>query len=143
MKAAACILCFLVLAAPILCAEAPAEQAIQNVLMRQVAAWNRGDLPEFVSAYAPQCTLVGATISETTRDQVLEHYRQKYPSPEARGKLAFSALVVHQIEPDVAIVTGTWHLDRPANSGGPVGGVFSLVFQLLNDHWQIVLDHTS
>jgi uncharacterized protein (TIGR02246 family) len=144
MKAAgAYVLCSLLFAVPILRASAPAEDAIQSVLTRQVAAWNRGDLPEFVSFYAQRCTLVGASVSDTTRQQVLEHYVQKYPSPAARGKLAFSALAVHQLDSHVAVVTGSWRLDRPVTSGGSVGGVFSLVFQLLDNHWQIILDHTS
>ncbi len=108
-----------------------------------MAAWNRGDLKQFVSSYASHCTLVGRTITETTREQVLEHYRQKYPSPGARGKLAFSSLVVHRIDARVATVTGHWHLTRDAALGGSVGGVFSLVFEFLDGSWQIALDHTS
>ena len=52
-------------------------------------------------------------------------------------------MAVHQVDERVAIVAGHWHIDRDAASGGPVGGVFSLVFELLDGNWQIVLDHTS
>lgn len=119
------------------------EAAIQNVLERQAAAWNRGDLRQFASYYAEHCTLVGNTISETTREQVLAHYQQKYPSPGARGNLVFSGISIRRVDAHVAVVTGHWRLNRDAVSGGPVGGVFSLVFELLDGAWRITLDHTS
>lgn len=124
-------------------AAAPPEQAIRTVLDEQVRAWNRGDVKSFASSYAAHCTLVGSTISDTTREQVVEHYRKKYPSPGAMGKLTFSALAIHLIDGQVATATGRWHLDRDGASGGPVGGVFSLVLELVDGAWQVKLDHTS
>lgn len=139
----ALVLCMLLLSVPFVSAGAAPEDAIRNVLEQQVVAWNRGDLKEFVSFYAPHCTLVGSTISEATRAQVLAHYQARYPSSGARGKLTFSGLTVHQIDARVAAVTGHWHLHREAASGGSVGGVFSLVLELVDGRWQIALDHTS
>lgn len=121
----------------------PAKTAIETMLNRQADAWNRGDLSNFVSYYAPLCTLVGTEITETTRSHVLAHYKEKYPSRGVMGKLTFSDVSIHLLTKDVATVTARWHLDRDANSGGPVGGVFSLVCQLAGRNWQIVLDHTS
>lgn len=46
--------------------------AIRNILEQQVAAWNRGDLDEFVASYAPHCTLVGRTIP---RPRGLKYWR--------------------------------------------------------------------
>ncbi len=122
---------------------APAKAAIEAMLNRQAEAWNRGDLNAFVADYAARCTLVGSEITETTRARVLAHYKEKYPSRAAMGNLAFSDLAVHLLKADIAIVTAHWHLDRDTKSGGPVGGVFSLVCQLSGGAWQIVLDHTS
>lgn len=119
------------------------EESIRNILQQQETAWNEGDLDAFVSSYAEHCTLVGSTITPTTRAQVLAHYQQKYPSRGAMGKLAFSDITVIPMDERVAIVTGRWHLDRKKASGGPVGGVYSLVFQSIDGSWQIVLDHTS
>ena len=120
------------------------REAVQNVLEQQVAAWNRGDLKQFVSSYAEHCTLVGNSIMEISRDQVLAHYQQKYPSSDARGKLAFSGLIIHQVDDRVATVTGHWHIDRKAAlGGGHVDGVFSLVLTSIDGSWQIALDHTS
>jgi ketosteroid isomerase-like protein len=122
---------------------APANTAIKTMLNRQAEAWNRGDLSEFVTYYAPLCTLVGNEIAETTRSQVLAHYKERYRSRDAMGRLAFSNLTIHLLSANIATVTAHWHLDRDTKSGGPVGGVFSLVCQFSDGAWQIVLDHTS
>jgi uncharacterized protein (TIGR02246 family) len=116
--------------------------AIEEIINQQARAWNRGNLEQFVNPYADRCTLVGTQISEVTRAQFLAHYQTKYPSPGAMGQLTFSALAVNPLDERVAIVTGHWHLDRSAASGGSVSGVFSLVFELRNGAWKIVLDHT-
>ena len=121
----------------------PAPAAIKVMLNRQAEAWNRGDLLDFVAYYAPLCTLVGNEITETTRSRVLAHYKEKYPSRSAMGKLTFSDVSIHLLHSDIATVTAHWHLDRDAKAGGPVGGVFSLVCELSGNKWQIVLDHTS
>ena len=136
-------ICLLLLSGPSVSTAATPEEVIQDVLWQQVEAWNRGDLRQFVSSYADHCTLVGSMISETTREQVLAHYQGKYPSPGARGKLAISGLAVHRLDGRVATVTGHWHLDREPAFGGAVGGVFSLVFELIDGSWRIALDHTS
>jgi ketosteroid isomerase-like protein len=123
--------------------EGSSKAAIQAMLNRQAEAWNRGDLSGFVAHYAPLCTLVGSEITETTRSRVLAHYREKYPSRDRMGKLAFSKITIHVLDAGIATVTAYWHLERSVQSGGPVGGVFSLVCQLSAGSWQIVLDHTS
>lgn len=144
------ILPILCLAALLACITLPgsaaetASAAIRSVLDKEVQAWNQADLRAFVAPYATHCTLVGSNqISETTREQVLTHYEQKYPSPAAMGKLTFSNLTIQPIDADSAVVTGRWHLDRETAAGGGAGGVFSLVFQRIDGRWQIILDHTS
>ena len=139
----ALVLSCLVLSSRFSGAGSTSQDPIRTILDQQVAAWNRGDLKEFVSTYAQHCTLVGNTISDTTREQVLAHYRQKYPSTGAMGKLEFFSLTIHHVEAHTATVTGRWRLDRAAKSGGTIGGVFSLVFELIDGSWQIFLDHTS
>ena len=134
---------WLLLAMPGLSVAADKEEAIQQILEQQVKAWNRGELTQFVASYAEHCTLVGSTIEETTRREVLAHYQRKYPSEDSRGKLSFSGLTIHRLDAQVATVTGHWHLDRKSSAGGPVGGLFSLVFKLTDGKWQIAVDHTS
>jgi uncharacterized protein (TIGR02246 family) len=127
---------------PVLLPAADADSAIREALEAQVAAWNRGDIPAFVSTYAADCTFVGKQILQG-REQLLARYKKVYPSADAMGKLTFNELNVRPLGKQTAVATGEWHLDRTWAGGGPVGGVFSLVWRLESGHWVIILDHTS
>jgi uncharacterized protein (TIGR02246 family) len=118
-----------------------AKQTIEKVLTVQVQAWNRGDIPKFVTTYAEDCIFVGKQVLQG-RSKLLARYQKTYPSPESMGRLTFQNLTVRQLDAQIATAIGEWHIDRPAASGGPTGGIFSLVLQLRNGAWQIVLDHT-
>jgi uncharacterized protein (TIGR02246 family) len=118
------------------------EADVENVLTTQVQAWNRGDIPKFVATYAENCIFVGKQMLQG-RSKLLARYQKTYPSPESMGKLTFRNLTVRQLDAQVATAIGEWHIDRPSGSGGPIGGIFSLVLQLHDGAWQIVLDHTS
>lgn len=119
-----------------------AAGGISNELAVQVQTWNRGNIPSFVETYAPDCTFVGKQILHG-RAQLLERYRKAYASRATMGTLSFSNLAIRPLDNRVAVATGNWHIDRPATAGGPVGGVFSLVWQLQGGKWRIVLDHTT
>jgi uncharacterized protein (TIGR02246 family) len=119
-----------------------AKTNIEKVLTAQVHAWNRGDIPKFVTTYAEDCIFVGKQVLQG-RSKLLARYQKTYPSPESMGRLTFQNLMVRQLDAQVATAIGEWHIDRPAASGGPTGGIFSLVLQLRNGAWEIVLDHTA
>jgi uncharacterized protein (TIGR02246 family) len=119
-----------------------AESDIKSVLTTQVNAWNRGDIPTFVTTYSDDCIFVGKPILQG-RAQLLARYQKKYPTPDAMGRLTFSNLAVHLVDSEVAMVTADWHLDRKESGGGPVGGYFSLVLHRQKGRWKIALDHTS
>jgi uncharacterized protein (TIGR02246 family) len=119
-----------------------AESQIKAVLTTQVESWNRGDIPAFVATYADDCIFVGKKLTQG-RAQLLERYRKTYPTPAAMGHLTFTSLAIHLLDADVATVTAEWHLDRSREGGGPVAGIFSLVFHRQNGLWKIALDHTS
>jgi uncharacterized protein (TIGR02246 family) len=119
-----------------------AKTTIEKVLTAQVQAWNRGDIPKFVTTYAEDCIFVGKQVLQG-RSKLLARYKKTYPSPESMGRLTFQNLTVRQLDEQVATAIGEWHIDRPAASGGPTGGIFSLVLQLRNGAWQIILDHTA
>jgi hypothetical protein len=95
----------------------PVRTAIETMLNRQADAWNRGDLPEFVSYYAPLCTLIGTEITETTRSHVLAHYKEKYPSRAAMGKLTFSDISIHLLEKARSEVFSAWCVSYPEAPG--------------------------
>jgi beta-aspartyl-peptidase (threonine type) len=129
------------------CPEAPAgpgaEAAIRQVLDAQVAAWNRGDLEEFMAGYwsSPDLTFFSAGTRTQGWEATLERYRKRYLSEgQEMGRLTFSELTVDVLAPDGAVVRGRWQLvrskDRP-------GGLFTLLFRRFPEGWRIVHDHTS
>jgi len=122
----------------------PAEAGIRGVMEAQQAAWNRGDVEGFMSGYdaSDSTTFVGSTITRGYR-QVLENYHRRYPTKEKMGQLTFSAIEVLPLGAEYASVLGKWHLDRPREAGGDVGGFFTLLFRKTEKGWKIVLDHTS
>ncbi|MDQ6706622.1 MAG: nuclear transport factor 2 family protein [Acidobacteriota bacterium] len=129
--------------APNLPAQSP-DGAIRRVLRDQVAAWNRGDAAAFMLGYdnSPRTTFVG---KEVTRGyaQVLARYRERYPTKDNMGTLAFSDLEISPLGDGYASVLGRYHLSRSAAAGGEGQGIFTLLFKRTTAGWKIILDHTS
>ena len=59
------------------------------------------------------------------------------------GHLTFSDVEVHMAGGDHAYVIGRWKLERKKESGGDVGGIYTLLFKKTAKGWKIILDHTS
>jgi uncharacterized protein (TIGR02246 family) len=119
-----------------------AKTTVEKVLTAQVQAWNRGDIPKFVTTYAEDCIFVGKQVLQG-RSKLLARYQKTYPSPESMGRLTLQNLTVRQLDDQIATAIGEWHIDRPTAFGGPIGGIFSLVLQFRKGAWHIVLDHTA
>ncbi|HEU4670061.1 MAG TPA: SgcJ/EcaC family oxidoreductase [Dyella sp.] len=124
--------------------------AIRGVMAGQQAAWNRGDVEDFMHGYkdAPDTTFVGSTVRKGYR-AILASYRAHYATKEQMGRLTFSGIDVRLL-PDAegmvryAVVTGRFHLDRTAHgSVAQDDGVYSLVWEKTADGWKIILDHSS
>ena len=119
------------------------RDAIREVLRRQVAAWNAGDLGDFMAGYAQTDSLRFASGGTVRRgwQMTLERYQQTYPDRTAMGTLAFSDLDVRVLSDEAAYVFGRWRLTRAEDAPG---GLFTLVFaQQPSGAWRIVHDHTS
>lgn len=125
-------------------AQSASETAIHQLMDQQAADWNRGDVDAFMKAYedAPTTTFVGKTV-EYGYVTIRERYKRIYPTPEGMGKLTFSHLAVRELEPNYAIATGNFHLERAAAGGGNADGIFSLVLKKAPQGWKIVLDHSN
>ena len=122
---------------------APDEStAIRAVIDNQAAAWNRGDIDAFMSAYAPSSTTTFVSGNEVTHgwQTVRDRYAKKYDSREKMGTLTFSDLTITPLCDDTAMVLGSWRLER---KGDQPHGKFTLLFRKLPEGWRIVLDHTS
>jgi uncharacterized protein (TIGR02246 family) len=137
-------------AGPVPAAEAGDAAAIRQALATQQAAWNRGDVEDFMRGYkdAPDTTFVGSTVRKGYR-AILANYRKHYATRAQMGKLTFSDIDVRLLpethgEVRYAAVTGRFHLDRTAH--GEVAqddGVYSLLWEKTTQGWKIILDHSS
>jgi uncharacterized protein (TIGR02246 family) len=124
-------------------AQAPSAE-ILAVVEKSADDWNRGDIEAFVQCYeqSPETTFVGTEVSRGT-DAVLSRYKRAYPDPARMGKTTFSELQARPLSPDLAIVTGRFHLARDAQAGGEKSGLFTLVMRKGAVGWRIIHDHTS
>jgi uncharacterized protein (TIGR02246 family) len=118
------------------------EAAIRQLLAKQTAAWNEGDLERFMETYWKSDSLMfigknGVTYGWTN---TLNNYKKGYPDTVAMGKLAFDILLVKRISPSYFQVIGKWHLKR---SIGDLSGHYSLLLKKINGTWLIVSDHSS
>ncbi len=139
----ACALLLLAIPAPAH-GGADVAAAVRAELVREVAAWNRGDLDGYLSGYerAPTTTMVGATVLRGW-DAIAAMYRKKYGDRARMGTLTFGDLEVRPLGAGWALALGHWALARDAAAGGPVGGWFTLTLHQGRDGWHIVVDHTS
>jgi uncharacterized protein (TIGR02246 family) len=127
---------------PLLCAQ---SDDVRAVLTHSEEAWNRGDLAAFASYYddSPETTFVGREVVRGGVQAILNRYRKAYPTREAMGTLTFSGVVVRVLAPDIALVTGEYHLERTAAGGGNASGRYTLILRHAVSGWKIIHDHTS
>jgi len=120
------------------------ELDVVKVLLKQEAAWNRGDIDSFAQGYkdSPETLFISRTISRGFAE-MLAGYHQNYPTKGAMGTLAFSELEVHRLDDNFAVCIGKYHLDRGKKDGGNAEGIFSLVFEKTEKGWKVVVDHTT
>ena len=123
-------------------AAAGEDEAVRKVLDDQIAAWNRGDLVDFVEGYDENAVFVGTEISRG-KAAVLARYRKTYDTAEKRGKLKFDLLEAKALGAEHYSVIGRFHLTRGAAGGGDAKGIFNLIFRKTSAGWKIILDHTS
>ncbi len=120
------------------------ELDVIKVLLKQEAAWNRGDIDSFAEGYknSPDTLFINNQVQRGYSGMV-DAYHRNYPNREAMGTLTFSELEVHPLDEKIAVCIGKYHLDRNKKSGGNADGIFSLVFEKTDKGWKIVVDHTT
>jgi uncharacterized protein (TIGR02246 family) len=119
------------------------RSAVEALLARQQAAWNRGDLAAYMEAYARTPALIFTSGSKIRRgwDETMAAYQKRYGGNRAgMGRLTFDILEVQPVGSDGAVVLGRWRLTDTPQAGG---GVFSVVLERRAEGWRIVHDHTS
>ena len=115
---------------------------IKEVMTRQTAAWNGGDIDGFMQGYwnSPQLVFVsGANVTKGWQP-TLERYKKNYDSKAKMGVLTFSDLEVEVLSKTSAVVLGSWSLQRAQDNPH---GKFTLIFRRFKDGWKIIHDHTS
>lgn len=123
--------------------DAPAITAeITSMLHIQDAAWNAGDIDEFMDYYLKSDDLRFASGGNTNRgwQATLDGYKNRYPNTDAMGKLSFSDIEIKVLSPEYAQVFGRWQLVRKLDKPG---GLFTLLVQNIDGEWVIISDHTS
>lgn len=118
------------------------ETAIRQLLDKQTAAWNQGDIDRFMDGYWENDSLMfigksGVTYGWTN---TLNNYKRGYPDTAAMGKLQFELLTVKRLSDEYYYVVGKWFLQR---SIGDLGGHYNLLFRKINGKWVIIADHSS
>lgn len=123
-------------------AQSKDEIAIRRLLDEQAAAWNRGNIEDFMKGYWKNDSLMFIGKSGITYgwNNTLNNYKKSYPDTTAMGKLSFNIITVKQLSSEHFHIVGKWYLKR---SIGNLSGYFTLVFKKIDDAWVIVSDHSS
>ena len=141
MKQLFSLLALFLLASP-LSAQNRDETTIRQIMAKQEAAWNRGDLEAFMAGYWKSDSLrfIGSSGLTYGWQQTLDNYKKGYPDQEAMGQLKFTILSVEKLSRKSAFVVGKWHLTR---SIGDLSGHYTLLWKKIKGTWVIVADHSS
>jgi len=109
-------------------AQSKDEAEVRNVLSKQSAAWNRGDIDAFMVGYWENDSLMFIGKSGITYGykNTLSNYKKNYPDTTVMGKLTFTLIHVKQLSPEYFHVTGKYYLTRTI---GDASGHFTLVFR--------------
>jgi uncharacterized protein (TIGR02246 family) len=116
---------------------AAAAAPVEQLLARQAAAWNAGDLDAFCALYEEDAVFVTPSGVTRGRKAVLERYRARYKDRAAMGTLSFEVLDVRDLG-ETRSIAARWVLkyaDRPEASGYTL-----LVMKRHGDGWRIVQD---
>lgn len=123
-------------------AQSKNEYQVRQLLDKQSAAWNKGDIESFMIGYQESDSLMFIGKSGITYGwmNTLNNYKKSYPDTASMGKLTFDLIVMKQLSSQYFYVVGKWHLKR---SIGNVEGHFTLLFKKIKKRWVIVADHSS
>jgi len=118
-------------------------QKIKEVLSKQEAAWNQGDIYGFMLGYWQSDKLQFSSRDVTTYGWVntYKKYQKNYPTNEKMGKLQFEIIDLKLMSDTTAIVNGKWGLIRKSSES--LAGGFVLTFQKFNNDWLIIKDVTT
>ncbi len=119
------------------------KQQINEVLTKQEANWNSGDIISFMEGYWKSDSLQFIGKDGVIKGWVAtrDRYLKSYSNLDKMGILKFDIQNLNLHGSEYAWVLGKWNLSRPKE--GNIGGYFTLVFKKINGKWLIISDHTS
>jgi ketosteroid isomerase-like protein len=117
------------------------DDDVLQVLIKQKAAWNQGDIDGFMEHYwqSEDLTFQSGNNRITGWDALLARYKANY-SGDSMGVLYFTDIKVNVLTEDLVLVLGRWELKGKDES---TGGLFTLVLQHKPEGLRIIHDHTS
>ncbi|MBX9671632.1 MAG: nuclear transport factor 2 family protein [Candidatus Obscuribacterales bacterium] len=124
--------------------EASMKDDVTAVLTKQMEAWNRGDIDDFMTGYlkSPDISYISGGTVVWGYEALQRRYVNVYGDDKsAMGTLSFSDLKISELGKSNALCIGRWHLER--KSQPVLDGVYSLVLTHSKDGWKIIHDHTS
>ncbi len=118
------------------------ENAIRAMLSAQEAAWNTGNLEQFMIGYWQSDSLmfIGKNGPTYGYDKTLENYKKGYPDTAHMGKFTSTIVSMKRLSAKYYFVTGKWFLKRTI---GDVSGYYTLLIRKINGKWVVVADHSS
>lgn len=119
----------------------PSEVA--QTMADQVEAWNRADLPGFMSGYWESDSLmfVGSTGLTLGHQATLDRYLKSYPDASAMGQLMFENQRWISLSATSGWLLGAWHLTKEGREDAQ--GMYTLLWRKVEGRWVIVADHSS
>jgi ketosteroid isomerase-like protein len=119
-------------------------RAVRDVLERQVADWNKGNLDAFLEGYwnSPKVVFQSGGNRFDGWDALRQRYRRRYQDEgRAMGHLEFTGLEIEPLGAEAALARGRYRLTMP--DGTKPSGLFTVIFRKFPEGWKIVHDHTS
>ncbi|QLE83733.1 nuclear transport factor 2 family protein [Shewanella sp. Scap07] len=115
---------------------------IAEILSQQEAAWNRGDLDNYMRGYwnNEKMRFVSGNKFSYGWEKTLAAYKKNYPNAAALGQLKFTIEETKMLSNYAALVVGRWELKRAKDNPN---GVFTLLVERIDDRWVITHDHSS
>jgi len=121
-----------------------ASEDIRQVIDKQQAAWNQGDLKAFMAGYwnSPDLTFFSGARESKGWQAALDRYKKTYQGAgKEMGKLEFANLRIEMLGPEAAFVRGEFHLAM--SDGKTPHGLFTLIFKKFPDGWKIIHDQSA
>ena len=119
------------------------KQDITKIINQIVNDWNSGNLEEFMNSYdkSDKTLFISGHKFIHGWQNSYEFYKQKYgDNKQDMGQLQIEIKSIELLGTSHAFLYGVWHLTMIDKEHS---GVTSLIFQIKDNNWKIVVDHSN